>query len=255
MLALFRSVLLRHCRLNPTEEELELEDEELIQEVAAYTCRARYCGHSEEDQRKMARLAAGLLPAAIVNRFNTQVKSEDREGSFTLYSAHDNTIMALLAHLGFKNFPIPQFAAYIATELHEIEGMFFVKMLYNPDPEFYGFVTDQACEDGYLQPCDYFEIPQDGVVDWEERVYVKACCVLFCSALVFATVLSRDLKSKCVYRACELCSVWLMRVRVSCLPVHLQFQSSYQCMCPHHTHITTAGTVMTGSPSKTLKSC
>ena len=35
----------------------------------------------------------------------------------------------LQAHLGFKNFPIPRFAAHIVFELHEIDGRFFVKAL------------------------------------------------------------------------------------------------------------------------------
>ena len=77
----------------------------------------------------MARLAAGLLPAAIVNGFQDVVESKDDGGQLTLYSAHDNTIMAMLAHLGFKNYPIPKFAAHIVFELHEINDEFKVKVL------------------------------------------------------------------------------------------------------------------------------
>lgn len=36
---------------------------------------------------------------------------------FILLSGHDNTIMALLSHLGIRDWPIPQFASYIAFEL------------------------------------------------------------------------------------------------------------------------------------------
>jgi hypothetical protein len=67
------------------------------------------------------------------------------------YSAHDNTIMALLAHLGFKNFPIPRFAAHVVFELHEVDGIYFVKSLYNPDPEYYGFLSDPECSAGCVR--------------------------------------------------------------------------------------------------------
>ena len=87
----------------------------------------------------MSRLAVGLLPAAIIQGFKAEAASDDRGGRFTLYSAHDNTLMALLAHLGFKRFPLPRFASHLVFELHEANGGFFVKTLYNPDPEFYGF--------------------------------------------------------------------------------------------------------------------
>ena len=126
----------------------------------------RYCGHSEAQQKEMARLAVGLLPAAIIQGFTSVAASDDRGGRLTLYSAHDNTIMALLAHLGFTNFPIPRFAAHVIFELHEVAGEFFVKALYNPDPDFYGFSCDEHVFEGFLKPCDYFSIPTRGLVDW-----------------------------------------------------------------------------------------
>lgn len=83
-------------------------------------------------QRRLARLAAGTLPATIVRSFEAVASADERGGHFTLYSAHDNTLLAMLAHLGFRNFPIPCFGAFLAFELHEIEGSFSVRMLYNP---------------------------------------------------------------------------------------------------------------------------
>ena len=85
---------------NASGETLDLMDEERIREVADYTVRLRYQGHSTEEQQAMARLAAGLLPAAIVARFAATVRTGDRAGAFTLFSAHDNTMVALLAQLG-----------------------------------------------------------------------------------------------------------------------------------------------------------
>eukprot|EP00038_Savillea_parva_P028956 m.68019 g.68019 ORF g.68019 m.68019 type:complete len:1158 (+) comp8484_c0_seq1:350-3823(+) len=149
--------------------QLDLHDQEVIMDVAQYICRLRYCGHSADDQASLSRLASGLLPAAIVNNFRAVAEESDKGGHFTLYSAHDNTIMALLAHLGFRNFPLPSFAAHLVFELHEIDGEHFVKVLYNPDPHKYTF--DGAPTDGSkgLTPCDYVELPRAGVVDWSER--------------------------------------------------------------------------------------
>ena len=156
--------------LSTSDEELDLEDEELITEVAEYICRSRYCGHCPEDQRHMARLASGLLPAAIVQGFKTDAEmAEDAGGRFTLYSAHDNTIMALLSHMGFKNYPIPKFAAHVIFELHQIQDKHFVKVLFNPDPEFYGFSCNEQVQEGFLQPVDYFEMPEGEIIDWNNR--------------------------------------------------------------------------------------
>lgn len=116
-------------------------DEEIIRMIAGHVCRLRYCGIDMSAQLKMARLAAGLLPQDIVNRFRrvkADAKSQARE--FRFYSAHDNTIMAMLAHLGFYNFPVPEFAAFLAFELHETEkGDWYVRFTYNPDPKRYTF--------------------------------------------------------------------------------------------------------------------
>ena len=54
----------------------------------------------------MSRLAAGTLPIAIINVFKSVVSHQETGGLFSLYSAHDNTIMALLAHLGFRDFTV-----------------------------------------------------------------------------------------------------------------------------------------------------
>eukprot|EP00040_Diaphanoeca_grandis_P033602 m.206114 g.206114 ORF g.206114 m.206114 type:complete len:1264 (-) comp32940_c0_seq3:95-3886(-) len=152
--------------LNSTNHNLVIHDEEIVFEVAEYLCRLRYSGHTDAEQREMSRLAAGLLPAAIVHGFAATMEKRDEGGQLTLYSAHDNTIMAMLAHLGFKNYPIPKFAAHIVFELHEIDGVFKVKVLYNNDPEFNGFAEEEMVQKGFLKSCDYLELPQDEIVDF-----------------------------------------------------------------------------------------
>ena len=80
---------------------------------------SRYCGLSLDDQRRMARLGSGTLPgrrciqarkllvyptlaaaATVVQAFAGLKEAEERGGAMTIYSAHDNTIMALLSQLG-----------------------------------------------------------------------------------------------------------------------------------------------------------
>ena len=56
---------------------------------------------------------------------------------FALYSAHDNTIMALLAHLGLRSATVPLFAAYVAFEMHAggaAAASPFVRVAYNAFP-------------------------------------------------------------------------------------------------------------------------
>ena len=44
---------------------------------------------------------AGVTAAAtIVDSFTAAISAQERGGLMTIYSAHDNTLMALLAHLG-----------------------------------------------------------------------------------------------------------------------------------------------------------
>lgn len=121
------------------------EDEEKISEVARHVCNTRYCGNNSQMQKEMARHAAGLLPSEIVNFFTSRRDADDNtkddeQGRFRMYSAHDNSVMAMLAHLGFKDFDVPEFAAFLAFELHKkADGSWFVRFLYNPDPHVHIF--------------------------------------------------------------------------------------------------------------------
>eukprot|EP00730_Choanoeca_flexa_P002604 TRINITY_DN11109_c0_g2_i4.p1 TRINITY_DN11109_c0_g2~~TRINITY_DN11109_c0_g2_i4.p1 ORF type:complete len:941 (+),score=202.94 TRINITY_DN11109_c0_g2_i4:266-2824(+) len=150
---------------------LTSKDELILRRVADYICRLRYCGLSLEDQRRMARLASGTLPATIVGAFDALRQAEERGGSMTIYSAHDNTIMAMLAHLGYKDFPIPSFAAHLCFELHEpIPGRYRVRVLYNPEPLHYGFPDDPDVTHGSKMAAGYFRLAGAGQrVAWEER--------------------------------------------------------------------------------------
>eukprot|EP00051_Salpingoeca_urceolata_P014218 m.180590 g.180590 ORF g.180590 m.180590 type:complete len:450 (+) comp18017_c0_seq4:1465-2814(+) len=156
---------------NGSGEILDVCDEERIQEVSEYTWRLRYQGKSFEHQVELARQAAGMLPAAILRSFNETAMSGDKRGSFTLFSAHDNTMMAMMAHLGFRDFPVPSFAAHLAFELHEVEeDTFVVRIMYNPAPEFFTSEDDEAGLEGGLQSCPYMQLPHQPVM-WEDREF------------------------------------------------------------------------------------
>lgn len=139
---------------------LTLHDEEIISEVSAYACRLRYCGHTDAQQRQMARHASGVLPAAIVREFSTVAggggDDDDAGGKLTLYSAHANTIMALLAHLGFKNFPIPMFAAHLVFELHQV-GAEQKSVLAAPSFSIFylTFHVSKSLRSVFTRPCAY----------------------------------------------------------------------------------------------------
>jgi len=127
---------------NSSGETLDPADEAKILESADRCCRLRYQGNTTADQLELARLAAGSLPATIVSTLE-QVAQGESDRKLSVYSAHDNTIMALLAHMGFVDWAIPAFGAYIAVELWEgADGSWSVRLMYNQDP---GAVSPEEC--------------------------------------------------------------------------------------------------------------
>merc|ERR550537_330923 len=126
--------------MNPDNIELDTEEVCGVIKVAGHLCHLRYCGCNDDEQRKMSPFAAGLLPIKIVELFREVKKLGTNR--FQLYSAHDNTIMAMLAFMGFKDWPIPEFAAHLLFELHERDDEWEVQFVYNPDPLSYTFEGD-----------------------------------------------------------------------------------------------------------------
>jgi len=115
-------------------------DEELMEEIANCGKRVKFQGNNAEEQRELARAAAGLLPVHVLRSFKERVENITSATSgapkrkFVLYSAHDYTIMAQLSHYGFRDWPIPKFASHLVFELHQVNGQFLVRMCYNPNP-------------------------------------------------------------------------------------------------------------------------
>ena len=105
--------------------QIDEKDVKAIVEVSEYVFRLRYQGTTCEEQKELARRATGLLPVEICRLL--YAGSLDKEGTdmgrLTMFSAHDNTILSLLAHLGFRDVPIPYFAAHVVFELHIINGI------------------------------------------------------------------------------------------------------------------------------------
>eukprot|EP00746_Dinoflagellata_sp_MGD_P034757 gnl/MRDRNA2_/MRDRNA2_183086_c0_seq1.p1 gnl/MRDRNA2_/MRDRNA2_183086_c0~~gnl/MRDRNA2_/MRDRNA2_183086_c0_seq1.p1 ORF type:complete len:676 (+),score=136.94 gnl/MRDRNA2_/MRDRNA2_183086_c0_seq1:179-2029(+) len=152
---------------------LSTKDETTIREVASHVCRLRYCGHHGQMQKEMARYAAGLLPSEIV-KFLTEIRDgNDTHGRFRLYSAHDNSLMAMLAHLGFKDFDVPEFAAFLAFELHRYaDGSWYVRFMFNPDPQKNSFPCtkkdNKTCTES--NPLKYIKLPEQKACDTEAPV-------------------------------------------------------------------------------------
>jgi len=48
----------------------------------------------------------------------------------------------MLAFMGFKDWPIPEFAAHLIFELYERDGRWEVEFMYNPHPRYYTFESD-----------------------------------------------------------------------------------------------------------------
>eukprot|EP00301_Raphidiophrys_heterophryoidea_P018646 c3649_g1_i2.p2 GENE.c3649_g1_i2~~c3649_g1_i2.p2 ORF type:complete len:335 (-),score=82.20 c3649_g1_i2:88-1092(-) len=185
------------------------EDIAHIQRVASRICRLRYCGFEKEQQRKLARLSAGLLPIRIIEAFSQIVHYNSKDpkhqqplelvsGSMasstlslsgatgvggdtvqaraklaraphnqriSLYSAHDNTIMALMSHMGFNNWPIPEFASALVFELWQDADTeeYSVKFAYN---------AETGSSDASRGEFKYVVMPNESekVVDWNKAV-------------------------------------------------------------------------------------
>uniref|UniRef100_A0A6B2L5V3 Acid phosphatase n=1 Tax=Arcella intermedia TaxID=1963864 RepID=A0A6B2L5V3_9EUKA len=113
-------------------------DEEMIETLAEESRHIHFTGNNSDEQRELGRAGAGLLPLALIDSFRKRINNlETREPprkKIVLFSAHDYTIMSLLSHLGFRDWVLPNFAAYLIFELHRINSAYYVRLRYNPDP-------------------------------------------------------------------------------------------------------------------------
>ena len=85
--------------------------------------------------------AADLTAADNEATGNAYGEAGRPEPSFVYYSAHDGTILGLMAHLGVLDIPIPMFGACVCFELHQshADASFWVDVIYNPNPFEYSF--------------------------------------------------------------------------------------------------------------------
>lgn len=107
-----------------------------------------------------------MLPSEIIDIFERAIIEDGFPGApmeaFKLFSAHDNTIMALLAFMGIVDFTIPNFAAFVAFELHKRGEQWLVKIIYNPNPDTYkvpgfGYANDRVMK----HEAKYFRLPEN----------------------------------------------------------------------------------------------
>jgi len=81
--------------------------------------------------QKMGKLGAGDLVHEIYSIFEEHVSGKDNAPVFTLFSAHDGTLLALFSALDIRNYSIPEFSSHVTFELHFAEGEWFVRVYYN----------------------------------------------------------------------------------------------------------------------------
>ena len=83
---------------------------------------------------------------------------------------HAHTHMHTHTCTGYRDFPVPSFAAFLAFELHERGSETVVRIVYNPDPDVYGFPNDPEVKAGRLQPLFVLDMPGSGdVVSFPRR--------------------------------------------------------------------------------------
>eukprot|EP01089_Gocevia_fonbrunei_P015486 TRINITY_DN4541_c0_g1_i2.p1 TRINITY_DN4541_c0_g1~~TRINITY_DN4541_c0_g1_i2.p1 ORF type:complete len:365 (+),score=50.09 TRINITY_DN4541_c0_g1_i2:274-1368(+) len=105
---------------------------ELIQQVKDVY---HWLAKNKFPNRDIGRLAGGHLPLAIHNLFQEHIETK-RRPKFTLFSAHDGTILGLLAALGVTDFNPPEYATYWLFELlkNTETGEYFVHIVFNDKP-------------------------------------------------------------------------------------------------------------------------
>jgi hypothetical protein len=102
-----------------------------MKEISVFVFKKKF--HSKE----AGRLGAGNLIKEIFTRFSSSVELHSQGNEpihkFILFSAHDGTLLALMAALGLNYLELPKYASHIVFELHfdnQLEK-YYVKVLYN----------------------------------------------------------------------------------------------------------------------------
>lgn len=92
----------------------------------------------------------------IIADTKNKILSSDKEGrKMYLYSGHENNIAELLMSLGVFQPHIPNYGAYLVLEIHQIGGVFGVKILYeNHSEEGYKLLKMPGCDE--FCPLEYF---------------------------------------------------------------------------------------------------
>lgn len=162
-----------------------------INELGAWAIKKKFATH------EMGKLAAGQLPDEIRNRMrnmiidhyelrdqekaNTEVSPKDvlsphsiqlkktySEASFVMFSAHDGTILALLAALRAENPKVPYFSSFITFELFDpiTDDPPIVKIWYDDEPLYipgcphrctfaeFSAAVDESYEPDWLRVCE-----------------------------------------------------------------------------------------------------
>ncbi|CAH1957982.1 unnamed protein product [Acanthoscelides obtectus] len=106
----------------------------------------------------LKRLGAGYLAKKIIQDTQEKINEEPSKHSkkVYLYSGHEQTVAYLLSFLGIYEPPhIPAYGSHIILEIHEKDGEYGVKVLYQDDsPRLHNYITLPGCEE--FCPLDKF---------------------------------------------------------------------------------------------------
>jgi hypothetical protein len=102
-------------------EKLTKEEFRLLERCADTVCHHQFRGNEDR------------FPSLLVNNFLTHLRRElDESKGFTIYSAHDTTLVALATILNWT-VPCPDFASYMIFEIEDD----VVRVGFNPEPQNY----------------------------------------------------------------------------------------------------------------------
>jgi len=119
----------------------------------------------------MGKLGAGNLLKQILSSFG-YYEEPTSNTKFTLYSAHDSTLLALMSAMNNTAYHIPEFTSYVSFELWNEGSKHTVKVDYDHDGP-WGEPTSPLFEEQYSLE-EFGSLMKDGIPeDWKEECRVS----------------------------------------------------------------------------------
>jgi len=103
------------------------EDERIIEKLKNFVLARKYY------TRRTGQIGAGILLNHIVEQMEISSNMSVISPKFIYYSGHDGTLLSLFSAMGFvpDSIDIPHYASYMIFELHDYNGVPYVRVEYN----------------------------------------------------------------------------------------------------------------------------